>query len=97
MDFEWDPAKRAANLLKHGVDFRSAEEFFSNEIVVLTDNRRDYGEKRFTSIGLIKGRMMIVVFTRKGDKYRIISMRKANEREKKRFKDRLGSHRRDDR
>ena len=89
MEFEWDPGKRAANLLKHGLDFRHVAEVFEGLYFSAEDLRKDYGEKRFNLIGILKGRMVVVVYTQRRNKYRIISMRKANERERKKFKNRI--------
>lgn len=54
------------------------------------DNRFDYGEERVITVGHLDGRLVVVVWTERGDARHIISMRKANEREKKRFAQRLG-------
>jgi uncharacterized protein len=85
MEFEWDPGKRAENLLKHGVDFNYARIAFERVVFSYEDIRKDYGEPRFTTIGMLNGRLMVIIHTRRGNNYRIISMRKANERERKRY------------
>ena len=85
MEFEWDPGKRAENLLKHGVDFKYARTVFENIVHSYEDSRKNYGESRITSIGLLNGRLMVIIHTRRGSNYRIISMRKANERERQRY------------
>ena len=83
VQFEWDEAKRKANLAKHGIDFRDVPGMFTNLMLVGTDDRKDYGETRKIGFGFIRGRLMAVAFTeRKSDSIRIISARKANKREK---------------
>lgn len=97
MRFTWDEAKRRANLEKHGLDFADAPEIFKGPMVIARDRRRDYGEARFIGFGLLKQRVIAVVFSRRNpDIIRIISLRKANGREQKRYEqavtDRLGQN-----
>lgn len=88
MNYEWDEAKNRLNIEKHGIDFCDAHEVFEGDRIVLADNRRDYGENRSIAVGHISNRIMIVVFTqRSAGVIRIISIRKANSREKKRYED----------
>jgi len=88
--FEWDEAKRSANIAKHGIDFVDVPEMFSGLMLVVPDARKDYGEARQIGFGLIRGRLMAVVFTeREPGTIRIISARKANHREKVHFKESL--------
>lgn len=77
----WDEAKRAANIVKHGIDFAQAEHFDWASAVVDVDDRVDYGEKREYALGLMDGRLHVLIFTRRGADTRIISLRKANNRE----------------
>ncbi len=82
MRFEWDEAKRKANIAKHGIDFLDVPEMFTNLILIGPDVRKDYGETRKIGFGFIRGRLMAVVFTeREPTTIRIISARKANTRE----------------
>ncbi|MDX2221823.1 MAG: BrnT family toxin [Rhodospirillaceae bacterium] len=81
MRFEWDEGKAAANLRKHGVDFEDALQIFAGFVRVLPDRRHDYGEDRFIALGELRGRIVKVVFTRRGGAYRIISAWKANKRD----------------
>lgn len=81
MDIEWDEAKRAANLAKHGVDFPAAARVLEGGPLVLADERRDYGEPRYVALGALDGRLLVVVFTPRQSALRIISARKANSRE----------------
>jgi len=80
--FEWDEAKRKANIAKHGIDFLDVPEMFGSPMLVGADTRKDYGEPRKIGFGFIRGRLMVVAFTeREPDSIRIISARKANKRE----------------
>lgn len=86
--YEWDEAKRQENLISRGVDFASAAIFDWYNALILTDNRVSYGEDRFRAAGLIAGRLHMLVFTPRGGKIRIISLRKANKQEIKQWEDR---------
>ena len=81
MQIEYDPAKRDATLLKRGLDMVDAVEIFETEILTVEDDRIDYGEPRFLTVGYLRGRMMFVAWTPRGNARRVISMRKANDRE----------------
>ncbi|WP_410175015.1 BrnT family toxin [Mycetohabitans endofungorum] len=63
---------------------------FEGRTLDMVDDRFDYGEERIVTVGHLDGRMMIVVWAARGVARHVISMRKANEREKKRFEQRLG-------
>jgi uncharacterized protein len=78
----FDPAKRALTLEKRGLDFALAGLVFGDRHMIRIDDRRDYGEPRFISIGKLGADVVILVWTPRGDARRIISMRKANAREK---------------
>ena len=80
--FEWNEAKRKANIAKHGIDFLDVPEMFGSLMLVGTDSRKDYGETRKIGFGFIRGRLMAVAFTECAPNLiRIISARKANTRE----------------
>ncbi len=83
MTFEWDDTKRSSNLAKHGIDFKEAERFFNSEPICFEDFRQNYNEKRFIAFGKIEERLIITVYTLRKDNIRIISMRKANARERR--------------
>lgn len=84
MHFEWDEAKNQANIRKHGIDFNDVPDIFQHPILALRDDREDYGEDRWISIGWIKSLMGVVVYAeRRGDLIRIISARKATKQEAK--------------
>ena len=87
MNFEWDANKNEINTCERGIDFADAHEMFHNgSLVVVPDNRRNYGEKRYIGMGYIQERLMVIVFTeRDPDIIRVISLRKANKREQKKF------------
>ena len=82
---EWDEAKRAAALALRGVDFASMTRFDWASAVIVPDDRTDYGEPRLRVTGLIDGRLHMAVVTPRGERLRIISLRKANARERKRW------------
>jgi len=97
MKYVWDEKKNAANIRKHGFDFRDAVAIFETAVVIREDRRKDYGEKRFVAIGAISGIVFTVVFTDRNEgERRIISVRRANRKERKVFaksagvEDRLG-------
>ncbi len=82
---EFDPQKRVQTLLERGLDFARAGEIFSQNINTFQDLRRSYGEPRFITVGFLDGRLTVVVWTQRGSRKRIISMRNANERETKEY------------
>ena len=79
--FEWDEAKRLSNVLKHNVDFATIAQFDWSSALVVEDDPRDYGERRFWAFVLHGARLHVVVFVRRGGLRRLISVRKANSRE----------------
>jgi len=95
--FEWDDDKNQENIRKHGLDFADAWEIFESPMQVALDTRADYGEDRWTGIGFLGNRVVIVVFIEGSEEVtRIISLRKALKHERKKFedalRDRLGAH-----
>jgi uncharacterized protein len=81
MEFEWDEDKRLANIKNHGIDFIDVSEVFDGDIVTIEDDRYSYGEQRFVTFGLLKGSVVAVVNTDRGEFIRIISVRKATKNE----------------
>jgi len=81
--FEWDEKKRKANLKKHGVDFDAVWDFDWQTATTRTDTRIDYGEIRTLSYGMIGNRLHALVYTQREKAARVISLRKANEREQR--------------
>jgi uncharacterized DUF497 family protein len=84
---EWDDGKRAANLARHGVDFIDALRFDWDNAQLTPDTRRDYGELRVIAVGRIGRRMHVLVFAPRAEAIRIISRRKANDREIRRYEE----------
>ena len=89
MKITFDPVKRASTLRERSLDFADAAEVFVGKALNIPDDRRDYGEVRIVMVGSLRGRMVIVVCTPRGNARHVISMRKANDREKARFGKRL--------
>ena len=90
MQITFDPTKRAATLAERGLDFAEASKVFAGPTFTFADLRFDYPEERFVTIGLLDNRMVQVVWTPASNGRRIISMRKTNDRESRRFGQRLG-------
>ena len=85
MKFEWDEIKNRSNFNKHGIDFNDATEIFNSMRVTSVDKRKDYGEVRKITIGRIGKSICVVVYTERDETRRIISARKANVRERRRY------------
>jgi uncharacterized DUF497 family protein len=81
MRYEWDEAKRLANIQKHGIDFTGIEKAFTGQTVTMLDDRFDYGESRFITLGLLSGRVVVIAHTETDEVIRIISVRKATKNE----------------
>lgn len=90
MQIEFDSDKRDKTLAERGLDFARAGEVFTQAAATAKDERFVYGEERFTTFGLLDGRLVVVAWTLRGAVRRIISMRKANEREQSRYEQRMG-------
>jgi uncharacterized DUF497 family protein len=80
---EFDPAKREWTLRERGLDFAQVEAIFDRYTLTMDDRRRDYGEDRFLTFGILNAKIVVCVWTRRGETRRVISLRKAkkNERE----------------
>lgn len=85
MDIEYPPAKRDAILAERGLDMVRAAEIFDGATLTVEDDRQDYGETRQITIGFLDARMVVMVWTQHGTARRIISLRKANEREQRAY------------
>ena len=85
MEVEWDVRKAASNLQTHGIDFADAATVLYDELAVtIADEERD--EERFVTIGMdALGRLLVVVFTWRGDRMRLISARRATPRERRQY------------
>ena len=85
MQIEFDTDKRERTLAERGLDFARAAEVFAGRTYTIEDLRNDYAEPRYITVGKLDHRMIIMVWTLRGETHRIISMRKANEREQARY------------
>ena len=91
MKLAFDPAKDAANRTKHGVSLGAAARLDWDLVLAKPDSRGDYGERRRIGYGPIGRRLYCVVFVDRGGTRRIISLRKANNREINRYEAQIGS------
>ncbi|MBZ0134272.1 MAG: BrnT family toxin [Rhodocyclaceae bacterium] len=83
MRYTYDPKKRAANLKKYGLDFKDAAQVIeSDRTVTFEDLRFDYGEQRFVTLGVLRGRVVAIATAETDEEIRVISMRKAERHEK---------------
>ena len=89
MEIGFDPAKREWTLEHRGLDFAEAERVLAGPRYTVEDDRRDYGETRYRTFGRLEDRLVVIVWTLRGETRHIISMRKANERKKGRYESRL--------
>ncbi len=83
MECEWDDQKNETNIKKHGIDFEFAQEIFQRSFISKIDARKDYGEVRLLALGSLREFILLVVYTMRGKKIRIISARRANEEERR--------------
>jgi uncharacterized DUF497 family protein len=90
MKISFDPAKRERTLRERQLDFMDAEQVFSDVRIDQEDDRFDYGELRTITVGYLRQRMVVLVWTLRGSARHVISMRKAYCREQEKYKDRLG-------
>ena len=90
MEIGFDPAKREWTLEHRGLDFAEAERVFEGPKFTVEDNRRDYGENRCLTYGRLDDRLVAIVWTPRDDVRHVISMRKANEREQRKYESLLG-------
>lgn len=86
MEFDWNPAKCAKNVAERGIDFADVVVAFADPMKkVAKDNRMDYGEERFNMLAVVEERVFHVTYTERGKVIWIISARKANKREQRRY------------
>ncbi|MFZ0729233.1 MAG: BrnT family toxin [Methylovirgula sp.] len=85
----FDPAKDVVNQAKHGVSLALAEVLFAGPHVSMSDDRFDYGEVRQVAVGYIQDRLFVCVYTDREAERRVISLRKANQREVNRYGENL--------
>lgn len=88
MEFEWDEAKAASNLAKHGVKFSdAAAALLADTVVRKPDTRRDYGEDRWIALARVAEVILSIVYTTRRDSIRIISARRANRHEREAYEE----------
>lgn len=85
MEVEWNNAKAASNLAKHGIDFMDAKNIFLDPSRVEREDPRPYAEIRIQVIGLVNDVVLLVVYTEREGRYRIISARRASRDERRRY------------
>jgi uncharacterized protein len=85
VDISFDPAKNARNVDVHGISLERATDFGWDQALHVRDDRREYGELRFKAYGLIESRMHVLVYTPRDSRMHVISLRKANRREVRRY------------
>ena len=90
MNLEFNKFKRDKTLNERGLDFARANEFFDNFHFTAQDRREMYEEHRFITVGYLDARLIVLVWTPRGEARRIISMRRANDREKAIYASHLG-------
>ena len=90
MIIEFDSVKREKTLLERGLDFADSDKVIEGLQFVARDDRCDYGEERFITVGLLDSRIVVIVWTPRNNARRRISMRYANDREISRYKKHLG-------
>lgn len=85
MRIEFDPDKNERNIRTRGLSFERAADFDFETALIDIDERLDYGEVRMTAIGSLSGIIHVLIFTMRGDILRVVSFRKANKREVRRY------------
>ena len=88
--FRWSEVKRASNLADHGLDFADAERVFAGLTFTFEDDRFDYAEQRFVTLGLLDGLPVSLVHTETAHEIRVISFRKASAREARIYFEQVG-------
>jgi uncharacterized DUF497 family protein len=92
LQFEWDRPKAAQNIAKHGLPFEyAARVFLDPHRLDSEDTRYDYREERRLTVGSIEGRVYAVAYTMRGEIIRLISARKANHRERRKYREALSA------
>jgi len=87
VEYEWDAAKAAANLRKHGVDFADAASVLSDPLAATRDDEHPFEARRLTLGVDALGRLLVVSYVRRGSNVRIISARKATPHERRQYED----------
>ena len=85
-EFEWDDVKAQANLRKHKISFQEARRVFDDLFALVEqDLSEDFGEDRFVATGMVEGLLIVVIYTERGERIRLISARRANSNEQSRY------------
>ena len=90
MAITYDPAKRERALIERELDFKDAALVFAGMTLTIEDERYAYGETRWQTYGLLRDRLVMIVWTERGEDRHVMSMRKCNEREQAKFGEQLG-------
>ncbi len=85
MEIRYDPKKNERNIRERGLSFERVAEFKFDSAWFVEDERRNYGETRIRALGYLDGRLHVLVFTVTSTTLRVISLRRANRREVKRY------------
>lgn len=85
MEIEWGNNKAAANLIKHKIDFEDAKNIFLDTNCLEREDKRDYNETRIQVIGIVNQVVLLVVYTKRNGRYRLISARRANKNERRQY------------
>jgi uncharacterized DUF497 family protein len=85
VELEFDPAKNARNIRERGISFERFADMDLETALASEDARSDYGERRVRLLGNIDDRLHVAVITYRGDKVRVISLRRANVREERTY------------
>ena len=91
MRIEYDDAKRERTLQERGLDMDHTRKVFEGDTITFEDRRKNYGERRFITTGLLNDVVVVVVWTPRHASRRIISLRRANRNEREAYKQKLGS------
>ena len=87
MKLEYDPAKRQQTLAERGLDFERADDVLLGESLTRIDRRKDYVEVRFITLGALDGHCVVLVWTRRSDAVRVISLRSGNDDEREIYRE----------
>ena len=88
MEYEWDPAKARRNLEKHGVDFANAVGALEDELALTVEDTHSVTEERFVTLGVDStGQLLVVVYSWRGERIRLISARTATGRERRQYEE----------
>jgi len=92
MKIEFDPEKNNKNIIERGLSFENVKNFDFKTALFEIDNRHDYGETRIIALGYIAERLHVLIFTKRESGIRVISLRKANKKERLRYENKKKYH-----